>query len=283
MKAGSLQPGVERRRELRRQRRQERLRNTWRLLVLSGLTAGLGYVLLRQGWTLTRPDQVEVLGSRQVSREQAIQAAGLRFPQPLLTVHPHALMERLAAALPVEKVQVSRLMLPPRLRINLVDRQAVARAERRTPKGLEQGYVDRLGNWMSARQKIGVPSAEVMGLKVVGWNERHRGSLTQLLENRQAIGPDLRQIRFEPDGSLWLDTASLGRIRLGPMDGQLERRLAVLRHLKEELPAQVKGRRVQSIDLSDPNQPELGLPAPARGASAANAPGAPAPVPIGAQ
>ena len=46
-------------------------------------------------------------------------------------------------------------MLPPRLRISLVEREAVAQAQRRTSRGLEQGYVDRLGNWMTSRQQRG--------------------------------------------------------------------------------------------------------------------------------
>jgi cell division protein FtsQ len=281
VKAGTLPPGAERRRELRRQRRKERLIQAWRLLVLTALAGGLGYVLLRQGWTLTRTEQVEVLGSRQVSREQVIQAAGLKLPLPLLGLAPRALGERLTQALPVEQVRVSRLMLPPRLRIELVDRQAVARAERRTASGMEQGYVDRLGNWMSARQQMGVAPPEVMALQVVGWQERHRPALTRLLEKRTSFGSDLQRIRFDPGGSLWLETTSLGRIRLGPMDGQLERRLAVLQHLRKELPDRIRGRKVQSIDLSDPDQPELGLPAPARPAQPQAA--GTQPPPIGAQ
>ncbi|MFM7549754.1 MAG: cell division protein FtsQ, partial [Cyanobacteriota bacterium] len=50
-------------------------------------------------------------------------------------------------------------------------------------------------------------------------------------------------------------------------DGLLVRRLAVLQHLSGELPPRVKGRSVQSIDLSDPDQPELGLPTPSRNAN----------------
>ena len=127
----SLQPGAARRRELRLQRRAERWRNLWRLLVFSGLSAGLATVLLRQGWILQSPSQVEVSGSRIVSREQVIQAGRLTFPLPLLAVRPRELRSTLSAALPVEQVRVSRWMLPPRLRVELVDRQAVARAQRR--------------------------------------------------------------------------------------------------------------------------------------------------------
>ncbi|MEX0587758.1 MAG: FtsQ-type POTRA domain-containing protein [Cyanobium sp.] len=265
-------PGSERRRQLRQQRRRERLLNLWRLLVLLALSAGLGYGLLRQGWVLSGPDQVEVVGSQQVGPEQVVQAAKLSFPQPLLGLQPKRIAEAVANSLPVEQVQVSRLMAPPRLRVELVDRQAVARAQRRTSGGIEQGFIDRFGHWMSIRQGQGVAAKGSSSLTVVGWQPRHRPALALVLDKRAQLGGDLRQIRFEPGGSLWLESARLGQVRLGPTDGQLGRRLEVLGHLQKELPAKVKGRKLQSIDLSDPEQPELGLPAPASPPTATTSP-----------
>jgi cell division protein FtsQ len=259
MSDSSLRPGAERRRQLRQERRADRLRNLWRLVVFSAMATGLGYGLLSQGWTLRSPSQVEVSGSRLVSRDQVIQAAGLRFPLPLLAVQPRQIIQALAVALPVENVRVSRLMLPPRLRVELIDRSAVARAERRSPAGLEQGYVDRLGNWISLQQNLGVRLEGTQELRVVGWNGRHRPALALVLKQRQAFGGRLKEIRFDPEGSLWLSTSDLGPLRLGPPDGQLERRLAVAAHLNASLPAALGGRRPMIVDLSDPDQPELSL------------------------
>jgi cell division protein FtsQ len=272
---GPQPPGVERRRQLRLQRRQERLRNLWRVLLLSAAATGLGYGLLRQGWTLKTPDQVEVLGSQRVNREQVIGAARLRFPMPLLSLDPRILRSELMEVLPVEEVQVKRLILPPRLRIDLVDRQVVARADRHTPRGLEQGYIDRLGNWISSSQQavgssVSKPETDI---RVQGWQPRFRASVVQVMERRDALGSPLRVIRFEPDGTLWLETASLGQVKLGTPEGDLKERLDVLRYLSDQLPARVKGRSIQSIDLSDPDQPELGLPEPASGTSTAKPPG----------
>ena len=49
--------------------------------------------------------------------------------------------------------------------------------------------------------------------------------------------------------------------RPGATNARLPRRLEVLQHLSGELPRQIRGLNVQSIDLSDPERPELGLPA----------------------
>lgn len=260
--------GVERRRELRLQRRRERLRNLWRIVVLAGAATGLGWLLLRQGWVLRTPAQIEVLGSRQVSRDQVIREGELKLPLQLLSLRPQQLSARLSAGLPVEQVQVSRLMLPPRLRIELVDREAVARAERRGPRGLEQGYVDRLGNWMTSRQQRG-SAGKAAAVRVLGWQERLRPALAQILDRREQLGSPLQLVRFEANGSVWLRTAALGNVHLGPADQRLPRRLEVLQHLSSQLPQQIRGLKVQSIDLSDPDRPELGLPAvPGRSAAA---------------
>lgn len=273
--APSTLPGVERRSQLRRQRRIERLQDGWRILVYGALTAGLGFVLLREGWMLQGPDQVAISGSKLVSRDQVIAAARLRFPQPLFSLQPRLLSRTLAEALPVEQVKVTRLMLPPRLRVDLVDREAVASAQRRTPKGPENGFVDRTGSWINAdanaRSRLGGKGP----IQVVGWNERNRPVLGKVLDARERIGPGLREIRFEPDGTLWLTTRDLGPLRLGPVDSQLDRRLQVVAHLNRNLPKRLIGQRPRSIDLTDPEQPELTL----QGSSAATAngpvPGAP--------
>jgi cell division protein FtsQ len=254
----------ERRRQLRQQRRQERLRQLWRISLFSVAAAGLGFGLLREGWVLRSPGQIEVLGSSQVTRDLVIREAQLRLPQPLLGLKPQELAQRLSASLPVEQVQVSRLMLPPRLRISLVEREAVAQAQRRGSRGIERGYVDRLGNWMTSRQQRGSGTAGTPQVMVMGWQERLRPPLADVLAQQEQLGSTLQQVRFETNGSLWLRTAALGDVHLGPPDDRLARRLEVLRHLSAHLPKQIKNLKIQSIDLSDPEQPELGVPGKSR-------------------
>jgi cell division protein FtsQ len=252
---------LERRKQLRQERRQERWKQIWRIAVLSGSAGAMGWLLLQQGWVVRNPSQIEVIGSRQVNRERVIQEGKLRLPLQLLTLRPQQLAAQLSAGLPVEYVQVSRLMLPPRLQIKLVDREAVAQAQRRTRTGFETGFVDRLGNWMTRRQHEGGSNASAPTVMVVGWQEHLRPPLSQVLAQRNHLGSPLQQVRFEPNGSLWLRTAALGDIHLGPPDTRLPERLDVLRHLSKELPEQIRSLKVQSIDLTDPDQPELGLPA----------------------
>ena len=49
--------------------------------------------------------------------DQVIREGQLQLPLQLLQLKPKLLADKLSASLPVEQVQVSRLMLPPRRRI----------------------------------------------------------------------------------------------------------------------------------------------------------------------
>jgi cell division protein FtsQ len=188
-----------------------------------------------------------------------IEAANLHFPQPLLGLRPREISRSLSDSLPVELVSVSRLMLPPRLRIELKDRQVVARAERQQAGGLARGFVDQRGAWISERQTRGLASPGDSSLKVLGWSERHRATIARLLEVREDFQGGLREIRFDPEGNLWVTTGNLGAVRLGLEDGQLDRRLLALLHLNRNLPKKLGSQRPGSVDLTDPDQPELSV------------------------
>jgi cell division protein FtsQ len=82
---------------------------------------------------------------------------------------------------------------------------------------------------------------------------------TVLNQPNKGLADDLTRLRFDPAGNIWVESARLGAVRLGPGDGQLEQRLKVLEHLVATLPGQLRGKRLQSVDLTDPNQPELAL------------------------
>ena len=210
--ASPLPPGVERRRRLRQERRRDRLIQIWRITLLSGSAAALGWLLVSAGWSLRSPKQITVQGSVRLGHEAVIQAAGLSFPRPLITLEPERLERRLMAELPVQSVSVQRL-LPPGLDIALEDRRPIAAASRTGSRGREQGMVDREGNWMPltvARQG----EAPATAVRVEGWIPSRRAVIASLLERQDQLGSPLLLIQIALDGDISLRTA-LGLIKLG--------------------------------------------------------------------
>ena len=247
---------LQRRRELRRRKRVQFASQLGSLLLLLSASAGLGWLLLRHGWLLRTPEQVQLTSRSPFSRQQVISAAGLRFPVALLNLDGASLQQRLGTNLPVEDIRLQRQLWPPQLLIDLRLRQAVARAQRHTPSGSEMGYVDRTGTWISRAQQQATEARAVPALKVLGWQPRHSETIAFLLRELPASAL-ISQVDFRRNGELWMQSGALGPVRFGSLDQRLPRQLEVLAHLTEQQP--LAQEPTQALDLSDPERPELVL------------------------
>ena len=256
-------PGVERRRQLRQQRRREHLIHGWRILFFAGISAGLGWLLLSKGWLLTHRDQIQVRGSANLSHDAVLKAGEINIPLPLLGLKPSQLEQTLLLKLPVQSVVVNRRLLPPALQVSLTDREPIAYAVRQDSNLREKGMVDALGHWMPlnvANQGERPRSA----IEVQGWRASHRLLISRVLEQRDQLGSPLLKIIVAPDGELSLQTKALGLIQLGMNPDQLDEQLKTITHLTSTIPPEYRNRQGTSIDLSDPGKPELQVPQPSK-------------------
>ena len=250
---------VARRRELRRQRRQTLLVQLWRLIFMVLLSGGLAWVLLRHSWTLRGPEAVIIQGGAALQTEQVVEATTLRFPQPLLEVSPRALEQQLIDALPVRSAQVERQMLPARLIIRLKPEIPVAQAERQGPAGRERGLVNAQGQWIPLTDASPEPLTDI---QVRGWNDEQQGQVAALLQQRDRLEGMLKAVVLHPDGDISLITKGLGRIDLGGEPALLNTQIETIVHLNKTLPEHLRQTAQSSLDLSNPDRPELQLPAP---------------------
>ena len=250
---------VARRRELRRQRRQTLLLQLWRFVALLLLSGGFAWILLRHGWTLRGPEALVLNGGAALKTNQVIEAAKLRFPQPLLEVSPRALEQQLIRALPVRSAQVERRMLPARLIVSLKPEIPVAKAVRQGPSGRERGLLNAEGKWIPVSDASPKPLTNIV---VRGWNDQQRGQVAALLQQRDRFEGMLKAIVLHPDGNISLITKGLGQIDLGGEPALLNAQIATIVHLNDTLPKNLRQANQSSLDLSNPDRPELQLPAP---------------------
>ena len=259
-KAVTLTPQLERRRALRRQQRQQLLIQIWRMVVLLLLSTGLGWILLRHGWTLEGTNQVIVRGDTGISPDLVSRVGGLSFPQPLLEINLKALETQLRQELPVQSAQAERRLLPARLEVELVGQIPVARATRRLAGGMEAGMVDGEGHWIQTNPKAPSP-APTSTITVEGWSADKRTVLAELLEQRARISDNLEAIVLHPDGAISLRTRRLGLINLGRDSGRLVQQIDAIVQLNSTMPPHLLDQGKGSIDLSNPDRPELERPA----------------------
>jgi len=259
---GPLPPGVERRRRLRQERRQERLIQLWRLVFFLLTATGLSWLLLTLGWSLRSASQIQISGSQRMDETVVVKAAGLTFPQSLLSLEPGEIETKLTQELPVQEVSVQRRLLPPGLDIQLVERRPVAAATRMGPKGIERGMVDREAQWMPMDMaKQGEKPASAV--KIEGWISSRRAVIARILQEQDRLGRPLKTIVVEPAGGINLRIETLGLVYLGANDALLDQQFKTIAQLNQSLPPGLRGSTSEGLDLSDPGQPELKLrPAP---------------------
>jgi cell division protein FtsQ len=250
---------VARRRELRRQRRQTLLIQLWRFVALLLVSGGFSWILLRHGWTLRSPEALILTGGTALEANQVIEAAKLRFPQPLLEVSPRALEQQLIKSLPVQSAHVQRRMLPARLVISLKPEIPVAKAVRQGPFGRERGLLNAEGQWIPLSGALPEPLTEIV---VRGWNDQQRSQIAALLQQRDRFEGRLKAIVLHPDGNVSLITTALGQIDLGGEPALLNAQIETIVHLNKTLPKQLRQAHQSSLDLSNPDRPELQLPTP---------------------
>ena len=224
---------VARRRELRRQRRQTLLIQLWRFVALLLVSGGFSWILLRHGWTLRSPEALILTGGTALEANQVIEAAKLRFPQPLLEVSPRALEQQLIKSLPVQSAHVQRRMLPARLVISLKPEIPVAKAVRQGPFGRERGLLNAEGQWIPLSDALPEPLTEIV---VRGWNDQQRSQIAALLQQRDRFEGRLKAIVLHPDGNVSLITTELGQIDLGGEPALLNAQIETIVHLNKTLP-----------------------------------------------
>ena len=254
-----LSPQLARRRELRQRKRRELAVQTWRVVICLVFGSGLGWLLLRHGWTIDNIDRIVISGDSGLNAEQVAQSGQLSFPQPLFQVSPADLERQLLRDLPVQSASVERRLYPARIEVHLLRQTPLARATRQQAGLRERGMVDADGRWipLSANSSMPMP---LSAITVHGWRLSQRLAIAKLLQDRDRFQGKLQTITVHPDGGISLRTSNTGRIELGQDRGRLNEQIDAIVQLRRTLPHQLLKPNQGYLDLRNPDRPELQLP-----------------------
>nr|YP_002048747.1 hypothetical protein PCC_0082 [Paulinella chromatophora]ACB42537.1 hypothetical protein PCC_0082 [Paulinella chromatophora] len=232
--------------------------NIWRLCIINGCMISLGFFLIQNGSQLQFTKQLITPRKQSVSRYKIMKSIDLKLPKSLLFIDSREIIQKLVASLPVQSVQVNRLIKPPRLQIQLEGPVPVVMAQRRSPNGMQKGLIDEKAHWIDT-DRIQITKEKLALIRIRGWQNLHRATIAEVLSQRGQFRDSLKEIRIDPDGTLWLVLSGIGPIRFGLVDEFLSFRLKMLSHLCHVLPAKIEGRRSEFIDVSCMEQPEIGF------------------------
>ncbi|MFZ9737170.1 MAG: cell division protein FtsQ/DivIB [Prochlorotrichaceae cyanobacterium] len=251
---------AERRRNLRRQRGWKVLRTIWRTIVVSGMAGGLVWTLTLRFWVLNSPEQVQIQGTERLSPDTIRDLLSLRYPLSLLHVEPQTLVHVLESSAPIAHAAVNREVMPPRLVVQVQERQPVAQAAL-TPSSPSAGQdtwglLDERGFWIPLEQFTNLQSEEDLpSLKVLGMRPELQGSWASLYQIIRESPIEITEVDWRDPNNLMLQT-ELGLVHFGSYGVNFAEQIQSLDRLRN-LPEHPQFSQINYIDLRNPETPYL--------------------------
>jgi cell division protein FtsQ len=289
---------LDRRKQLKHQRRSQFLISGWRTCAILSFAVGLGWLLSKPEWQLRKTDQVQVLGNNQISAQTLQTFLPLSFPTSLLRVKPGDIKSSLEKYTHADQVSVKRQLFPPHVAIQIQERPPVALTTCQQcvlvanwvegqpitvgpanlwlldPQGIPLPYE----SYPKLRQSSKIPNlAAAHYLKPLDAKTVKKLSLKKLPANTTlvALDPNIQKqwqnafkaIHSSPLKIQELDwqnpndlqlKTELGTVRLGPLSAKISDQLKALDKMRA-LPQTVDLRKIKSIDLENPENPVVEL------------------------
>ncbi|PSF32251.1 cell division protein FtsQ [Aphanothece hegewaldii CCALA 016] len=236
------------------QRRLKTGQAIWRFFFLMCLAGGVGWMMTLSTWKIEKDSQVEVKGLQLMSQKTLRSLLLLSYPQSLWRLPTHQLSQQLENKPPVARALVTRHLFPPKIVIEVKERQPIAVAS----SNRAWGYLDEEGVFIPQKfYNLNQKGFKTPTLKVLGYNPNYRNYWLQLYPLIHDFPLQIFAIDWQDYSNLVLVT-ELGNVHLGDYTTQLAKKLSILgkmRHLSEQIPKS----QIVYIDVSNPDSPVVQL------------------------
>jgi cell division protein FtsQ len=242
----------DRRRQLRKERQVRTLKVSWQVLLLSGIGGGVIWGITRPDWTISKPQQVNIVGNQSLTAGAVRNMLGLHYPISLLQIEPQALNAKLLAQGSVVKATVHRELLPPRLDIQIRDRLPVAIVDRSINSKVTRGLLDETGQWLPL-SSYRLQADQLPKLRLVasqscpGWTELYKALQQSPVQVSEVDCQDPLQLTL---------VTEIGLVRIGQFD-----RIKIYKQLQKahELRNWQQSTTLKNaiVDLENPQSPKL--------------------------
>lgn len=261
-----------RRAQLRNRRRWKLLQGMWRTLAVGGIATGVVWGTTLPIWQLQQPDQVEIEGEEVLTEDTIRSLLPISYPQPLLKLRPQEISALLEAQAPIADAVVIRHVFPPRLVVQIQERHPVALLisgnnsdalpplEALTPVSAsgsspielldEKGFRMSFENYVTLNKEAKLPD-----LRVIGMQEQYREQWEEIYQYILRSPVKIFEVDWREPTNLILKT-ELGSVHTGAYSAQFPKQLQVLDQMRD-VPGQLGDRRIDYIDLTNPDEPLL--------------------------
>ena len=199
---------------------------------------------------------ISILGSELFSIDDIVANSSLNYSTQLIFVKTRYIEKELKKNLSLENVSVYRQIFPFGLKIQIRTRTPIAYGERIIKGEKITGFVDEDGFFINEKYSE-KENLKKFQSKVFGWEENFRSVVSKILKSQRNNDIEFISINFSPNGFLTLEEKSLNTILLGFNSAIIETQLQVISDMKKQLMGETLLKKIENIDLTDPNNPKI--------------------------
>ena len=199
---------------------------------------------------------IRISGSELFSQNDVLNNSSLKLPIRLIFVKTNLLEKELKQNLSLKNVSVNRELFPFGLKVHINSRIPIAYGEKNLNEEKILGFIDKDGFFINI-QNADVKSLNKLTVQVFGWKEKFKKILSKILIAQDNYGFEIVKITFSPNGFLILEERDLKKIFLGFNHNLINYQLRIVNNLKNELKKNNFSKKIDNVDLTDPNKPKI--------------------------
>tara|TARA_B100000886_G_scaffold194757_1_gene134180 strand:- start:139 stop:864 length:726 start_codon:yes stop_codon:yes gene_type:complete len=199
---------------------------------------------------------IRISGSELFSKNDLVNNSSLEFPIRLIFIKTNFLEKELKKNLSLKNISVIRQIFPFGLKVHLNTRTPIAYAERILNGETVIGFIDKDGVFIN-KKNLGDINSSQFTIKIFGWKEKFKKILSNILIAQENYEFEIAKISFSPNGFLTLEEKDLKTIFLGFNSDLLNYQFQIINNLKNEFKNNNFSKKIDNIDLTDPNKPKI--------------------------
>ena len=201
-------------------------------------------------------EDIKISGSELFSQNDVVNNSSLKFPIRLIFIKTSFLEKELKQNLSLKNISVSRQIFPFGLKVHIDTRTPIAYGERILNNEKILGFIDKDGSFIN-KQNVDKKNLSKLTLQVFGWEKKFKKRLSEIIIAQENYEFELVKITFSSNGFLTIDEKDLKTIFLGFNPTLINYQLQIINNLKNEFKKNNFLKKIDNIDLTDPNKPKI--------------------------
>ena len=201
-------------------------------------------------------NNIRISGSEFFSPNDLVKNSSMKLPKRLIFINTRFLEKELKQNLSLKNITVNKQIFPFGLKIDLNPRNPIAYGVKILNDEKILGFIDKDGIFIS-KQNTDEKFLKPFTLEVFGWKEKFKKVLSIIFIAQDNYEFELVKITFSSNGFLTVEEKDLKTIFLGFNPNLINYQLQIINNLKDEFKKNNLSKKIDNIDLTDPNKPKI--------------------------